>query len=139
MSRYYFAYGANVNAKNMAIRCPNATFVGTGVLGGFAFLCNTRGVASIEPSLGENVYGVAWEITQEDEAFLDLFEGVKGGWYTKEQLFVHTGDATKECLVYIATNNRQGKGVKDYLETIIEDAKAYAFPKEYIGHLKTFL
>lgn len=135
----YFAYGANMNVKNMAIRCPKATFVGTGVLENFAFLCNTRGVASIKPCQNSSVHGVVWELTQSDEAFLDLFEGVKGGCYTKEQLFVHMGDVTRECLVYMATNNTHGKGVKDYLETIIEDAKAYAFPKEYIGHLKTFL
>lgn len=63
MSRYYFAYGANLNAENMAIRCLNATFVGTGVLEGFTFLCNTRGVASIEPCQNTSVYGVVWELT----------------------------------------------------------------------------
>ncbi len=135
----YFAYGANLNVENMEIRCPNATFVGIGVLENFAFLCNTRGVASIEPSLGNNVYGAIWELTQEDEAFLDLFEGVKGGWYIKAHLMVSQEDISKECLVYIASNNSKGKGVKDYLETIVSDSKGYGFPEVYIAQLSSFL
>lgn len=123
----------------MKIRCPNATFVGIGVLENFAFLCNTRGVASIEPSLGNNVYGAVWELIQEDEAFLDLFEGVKGGWYTKEYLMVLQEGVCKECLVYIASNNSKGKGVKDYLETTIANCEQYSFPKTYITHLSSFL
>ncbi len=135
----YFAYGANLNIENMKIRCPNATFVGIGVLENFAFLCNTRGVASIEPSLGNNVYGAVWELTQEDEAFLDLFEGVKGGWYTKEYLMVSQEFTRRECLVYIASNNTKGKGVRDYLETIIADAQSYGFPEEYLTTIQCFL
>ncbi len=135
----YFAYGANLNIENLEIRCPNATFVGIGVLENFAFLCNTRGVASIEACQGNSVYGVIWELTQEDEAFLDLFEGVKGGWYIKAHLMVSQEDISKECLVYIASNNSKGKGVKDYLETIIADCKHYGFSKTYITHLSSFL
>lgn len=135
----YFAYGANLNTENMEIRCPNATLVGTGMLENFAFLCNTRGVASIEPSPGNSVYGVIWKLTQEDEAFLDLFEGVNGGWYTKEYLMVSQEDARRECLVYIASNNTKGKGVRDYLETIVSDCKGYGFPEDYIAHLSSSL
>ena len=135
----YFAYGANLNIENMEIRCPNATFVGTGILENFTFLCNTRGVASIEPSLGNAVYGALWNLTQEDEAFLDLYEGVKGGWYIKEYLMVRQEGEHAECLVYIASNNTTGKGVKDYVETIVSDCKGYGFPEDYIAHLSSFL
>lgn len=136
---FYFSYGANLNAKKMGIRCQNATFVGTGMLENFAFFCNTRGVASIEPSNGNTVYGALWNLTQEDEAFLDLYEGVKGGWYTKEYLMVRQEGKYMECLVYIASNNTKGKGVKGYLETIVSDCKGYGFPEDYIAHLSSFL
>ena len=135
----YFAYGANLNTENMEIRCPNATLIGTGMLDNFAFLCTTKGVASIEPFHGSVVYGAIWELTQEDEAFLDLFEGVKGGWYTKEYLMVSQEFTRRECLVYIASNNTKGKGVRDYLETIIADAQSYGFPEEYLTTIQCFL
>ena len=44
--RYYFAYGSNLNKKQMSVRCPTAQFIGAAELTGFKLVF--RGVLDIE-------------------------------------------------------------------------------------------
>jgi len=49
----YFAYGSNMWRHQMAVqRCPGAEFSGVGLLRGWRFLINARGVATIVPEAG---------------------------------------------------------------------------------------
>ncbi|MDO9177183.1 MAG: gamma-glutamylcyclotransferase family protein [Agitococcus sp.] len=79
--KHYFAYGANIDIDKMFDRCPHAKFIEVGEIKGYRFIINTRGVASIVPDSTSSVSGIIWTITDEDEAFLDHFEEVKGEWY----------------------------------------------------------
>jgi gamma-glutamylcyclotransferase len=84
-SRLYFAYGSNLSTTQMAYRCPGARPLHLGWVSGWKFIINARGVANIvpdpvlDPSTGKNnpgVFGVVYEIDDEDEDSLDLCEGV---------------------------------------------------------------
>lgn len=69
----YFAYGANLNKRAMARRCPSATAMGVATLPGYK-LCFRR-FADIEPSVGNDVLGVVWTLTPACERALDQYEG----------------------------------------------------------------
>lgn len=137
--KYYFAYGANMDLDRMLDRCPNAKFIEAGELKGYRFIINTRGVASIVPESTSSVFGIIWTITEEDEAFLDHFEGVKGGWYSKYTVTVCeiVEHNRHDCLVYVTSDSKEGKPIVDYFHNIIKWVKNYQFQKEYIIYLES--
>ncbi len=76
---YYFAYGSNLNHEQMKLRCPDSRYIGTAELPNYlmVFRGNFRGngVANIEEFDGFSVSGCVWEISENDEANLDKYEG----------------------------------------------------------------
>lgn len=76
-TKIYAAYGSNMNIGQMNMRCPEAKLIGTGTLRNYrlTFRGNGRGVANIEKKSGRNVPIVLWEITEECEKALDIYEG----------------------------------------------------------------
>lgn len=74
----YLAYGANLSRKEMARRCPDAKFLGTGVLDGWRLMFKGEmplSYATIEEWAGHSVPFALWELSAADEATLDYFEG----------------------------------------------------------------
>ncbi len=70
---YYFAYGANLNKRNMLRRCPVAEPLGVATLRDYK-LCFKR-FADIAPMLGGQVMGVLWKVTPACVRALDSYEG----------------------------------------------------------------
>lgn len=106
----YFAYGANLNKKDMAHRCPGAKPIGAATLKDHRL--TFRGVADIEAAPGETVHGAVWVIDDQHLARLDRFEGCPN-FYTREWVEVTTANhpyateqekhipgTTLKCLVY---------------------------------------
>lgn len=77
----YFAFGSNLNSKQMKQRCPSAKFIDVARLEGyeleFAGWSNGWGgsVANVASAKGEYVPGVVWQISRKDRATLDVCEG----------------------------------------------------------------
>lgn len=78
---YYFAYGSNLDLLQMQLRCPEAQFVSTAKLDGYR-VCFPRksfvrdcAVISIEPAVGESVWGALYELDGRDIQRLDEREG----------------------------------------------------------------
>jgi gamma-glutamylcyclotransferase (GGCT)/AIG2-like uncharacterized protein YtfP len=136
MATAYFGYGANLNQETMSVRCPDAKFIGVGRLDGYMFVTNTNGVATIVPDDESAVWGAIWGLGKADEEFLDLFEGVKGGWYTKEYLPIVLDGNAIICLVYVASNSKAGKPVEDYFCDILEQCEKYGFDDVYVAYIK---
>lgn len=99
MNTLYFAYGSNISKKGMRHRCPGSKAIGTAILPDYRL--TFRGVADVEPSLGDLVMGALWKCPPQDIASLDRYEGVRGGFYRKEVLTVQAEDGPVEALVYI--------------------------------------
>ena len=76
-----FAYGSNMDPVQMRQRCPGAETIGNGVLRDhrlcFPRLSDKRGcgVSSVEPAVGQEVWGVVYRLNATDLASLDGFEG----------------------------------------------------------------
>lgn len=61
----------------MAHRCPDAKLVGTGVLSNYEMVFRgnkSNAVATVEPKKGMEVPVGIWEISENDEHFLDRYE-----------------------------------------------------------------
>lgn len=70
---FYFAYGSNMNRRQMKYRCPNATLIGHAVLKGWRLSCDR--VATIQPCESAQVDGALWSITPECLVSLNAYEG----------------------------------------------------------------
>jgi gamma-glutamylcyclotransferase (GGCT)/AIG2-like uncharacterized protein YtfP len=94
----YFAYGANVNKRGMARRCPAAKVIGLATLDGYQ-LC-FRQFADLLPMPGGVVRGVLWDVTAACLRALDRYEGPEYKQVTMD--VVHEGQSFS-AIVYVMT------------------------------------
>lgn len=78
---YYFAYGSNMDDRQMRRRCPGAECLGRAVLPGYRLA--ERLYADIDPCPGRSVEGVLWTMGDGDIHALDGHEGVGHGIYAR--------------------------------------------------------
>tara|TARA_B100000795_G_scaffold178773_1_gene135251 strand:- start:247 stop:687 length:441 start_codon:yes stop_codon:yes gene_type:complete len=129
---YYFAYGSNLSKRQMALRCPESNYLISGRLSGYSWLINSRGYASIKLSPNAFVLGEIFTLSEQDIAFLDLYEHVAEGMYSKYILSIQTKKGIYDCLVYVASNNDIGKPQTEYIERINVGIKSANFPDDYV-------
>ncbi len=100
--KFYVAYGSNMNLEQMSHRCPKAKVVGTAILKDYklTFRGRYKGVANIEPCKDKSVPIVLWEITEDCETALDLYEGYPN-FYIKKEVEVLINDKSRTAMVYI--------------------------------------
>ena len=97
--REYFAYGSNLNFRQMHERCPDAEAVTQASLVGCE-LAFRHGSLTILPKEGSLVEGQIWSITEQDERLLDRYEGYPE-FYGKEIVTVTDAEDTPhEVMVY---------------------------------------
>ena len=78
-SRYYLAYGSNLDMERMEHRCPYAVPVGVTEIYGYRLLfkkSKTGCYATIEQDANESVPAVVWLLSEFDELLLDRYEGL---------------------------------------------------------------
>lgn len=117
----YIAYGSNLNRAQMSFRCPTAEVVAKSWIHDhrLVFQGAPKGAhANVIPAQGCEVPVVIWSITEADERALDRYEGVAGGYYTKEHMTLEIDGEMQEALVYIMTPHGFGSPDVCYLETI---------------------
>lgn len=131
----YFAYGANMDAAAMALRCPVSRLIGSGHLPGYRFIIMREGYASVVRDPARIVWGVLWELASDDIPALDRYEGVAGGLYTKAALPVRTPDGVKRALIYLGCSTAPGRPRPGYLDAVLAAARATKLPPAYIREL----
>ena len=120
----------------MKRRCTGARLEGKGLLTGFRFLINSRGVASIAKGLDAQVHGLLWSLTEEDLKRLDGYEGVQEGLYARTTTSILVGNESLPAWVYIASDNTKGQPRPGYLERIVAAARAAGLPESYVQELE---
>lgn len=148
----YFAYGSNLDWKQMKKRCPSASFLCKAKLKDYRleftrYSKNRKcGVADVVPISGNDVWGFVYKIADDDIGELDKSEGFRPerplteNSYVRKELHVFKeGDENKPLLVsaYIA-NAQVGTFLPnaDYRNLIVEGAKWWRLPDEYIVELE---
>ena len=108
---YYFAYGSNLNRKQMRERCPNSKPKFTATLHHYrlVFVGWSRqwrgGVASIRPFRGEKVRGAIYEVSEECLKRLDRYEGSD---YRRLNVIVNNEDNEPiEAVTYIRSGQAE--------------------------------
>ena len=135
-NRLYIAYGSNMNIEQMTRRCPTAKVVGTAELEDWRLRFkggDNSSVATVEPSAGDKVPILIWEIQPEDEASLDVYEGYPR-LYRKEKMFVRINKTIRLAMIYImnADSYPYGNPSKSYFETIREGYVAAGFSPDLL-------
>lgn len=73
MSKYYLAYGSNLNLDQMRYRCPTSKKVGSSLIKGYEL--EFRYYLTIRRGEGSKVPVGVFEIEEADEVLLDRYEG----------------------------------------------------------------
>ncbi len=113
--RYYIAYGSNLNVRQMRWRCPTAKIIGTGTLEDWRLLfkgSKTGAYLTIEQEEGFRVPVAVWEVSPQDEAALDRYEGFPNFYYKKEMVLdifgIKSGKIRRRrAFAYIMHEDRQ--------------------------------
>lgn len=134
--KLYVAYGSNLNLRQMAMRCPTAKLVGTGVINGYTlqFKGMPNGAfATIAPKENAFVPVALWEITPRDERALDMYEGYPSHYF-KQNIAVALPDKTVNAMVYLMNLNMQfGIPSQRYYDTIFEGYTQCGLDTDYLN------
>lgn len=135
MKKYYIAYGSNMDERQMAVRCRDAVFVGTGSIQGYELLFKgslTGCYATIEPKEKSIVPVTVWTISKADEKRLDRYEGFPTFYYKKD-IEVQMKDGTITGLVYIMHEDRHcGMPFPWYYEQMDRDYRKFGFDRSIL-------
>ncbi|KAL0984951.1 hypothetical protein UPYG_G00150930 [Umbra pygmaea] len=150
MSEYfmYFAYGSNMLKERLHLNNPSAVFVTTGSLKDYAIqfgywkkeFDNSNswhgGVATIEESAGDLVWGVVWKMNKDDLTSLDRQEGVGIGFYSPLNITVNTDQGDVLCRTYQMNNFTAHPTSPPYKQVVCLGAKQNSLPIDYIKKLE---
>jgi len=128
----YFAYGSNLCIRQMNKRCPNNLKMGIGRLQGHRWIITNRGYANIVKSFDDEVWGVIYVISMQDEKKLDAYEGVETKCYKKENLEILIDGRIQNCLTYVDPITIEGIPTFTYANTINEGLSDSKLPEEYV-------
>lgn len=139
--RYYIAYGSNLNANQMRVRCPHATILGTAELKDWELLfkgSKTGSYLTIEKCEGGIVPVAIWAVTATDESALDLYEGFPNFYYKKEIKIPYKGIRTGKqrmvtAFVYIMNEERPiGIPSNSYMKTCLKGYDTFLFNRNVL-------
>jgi gamma-glutamylcyclotransferase (GGCT)/AIG2-like uncharacterized protein YtfP len=136
MSKYYLAYGSNLNVRQMRFRCPTAIVVGKGTIKGYRLLfkgSKTGSYLTIEKAKGYEVPVAVWKVDEPCEKALDRYEGYPNFYYKKEIEIDYISIKKKEprrckAFAYIMHEERElGIPSRGYVEVCLEGYKTFGF------------
>jgi gamma-glutamylcyclotransferase (GGCT)/AIG2-like uncharacterized protein YtfP len=133
----YAAYGSNLNHEQMAIRCPQAKFIQTGILKDYQLVF--RGVADIEWNLHSSVLVGLWEITDDCLLALDRYEGYPR-LYGRDvaEIQIKTGEI--DALIYYMNDGEYYPPMESYYQSILKGYKHCGLPvKKLEADLNKFI
>jgi gamma-glutamylcyclotransferase (GGCT)/AIG2-like uncharacterized protein YtfP len=142
---FYFAYGSNMDQKQMLERCPSAKLLGVAVLKGYSLAFTiyspkrSCGCADIiKSSAADGVYGLLYELTDSDLQSMDAFEGHPVHYQRIAVSVIHND---KEIVAYtyeVVTKEKDLIPSKEYLKIMLDAAVKYSFPESYQKNLELF-
>ena len=117
---FYFAYGSNLNHKQMKKRCKDSRFIKKITLKNYILTFRSKyGAADIEKRVDKKVYGALYNISKSDERRLDIYEEYPTLY--KKMFFKH---GNKKVMTYImAKKTKLVPPTTKYLDTIKQGYK----------------
>lgn len=133
MSYLYFAYGSNLDRRQMGHRCPGARLYGAGHLEdhklAFTGHSHTWGgaVATVQPAPGQRTWGVVWELTPQDLGRLDGYEGHPRVYRRQEMTIQMRRGPILQAQVYLKEDQHKAWPSASYLEVIAAGYRRHGF------------
>ncbi|MFH1662801.1 MAG: gamma-glutamylcyclotransferase family protein [Chloroflexota bacterium] len=122
---YYFAYGLNLNRKQMAQCCPGSQPRFSVELPNYKLIFTgwsrqwRGGLASIKHSRGDKVLGGIYEIAETDLTRLDRYEGCPDNYNRLKVIVYRDSGEQIEAIIYIQSRqSEEAKASADYLKVI---------------------
>jgi gamma-glutamylcyclotransferase (GGCT)/AIG2-like uncharacterized protein YtfP len=139
----YAAYGSNMDPAQMLQRCPHSPLAGTGWIKGWRLTFGGEelgwegALATIVPDEEGTVFAALYDVTAQDEARLDAWEGADTGLYQKIRLRVHTLEGDDLAWVYVLNGYEGGLPSARYLGVLADAAEKAGAPDDYLVWLRT--
>ena len=113
----YFAFGSNLNRKQIKRRCKNSRFISRHILKNYQLVFRSKyGAADIQRKKGSSVLGAIYNISKADEKKLDVYEEFPKVYVKK--YFKILGK--KVMFYYMSSKTKQTEPSRRYLNLIIQ-------------------
>lgn len=134
----YFAYGSNMDVAQMKERCPESRLIGKASLAGYRLTFDKGspswggGVADIVKDGNSQVWGLIYEVSEEDLKALDRYEG-HPNFYRRVEITINDAQGKKQKAIAYEVVSKESfiPPSPRYLNIIKAAAKTYNFPKDY--------
>jgi gamma-glutamylcyclotransferase len=142
----FFLYADNLNPSQLKRRAPEHKPIGKAYLPDHAIqFCRWSsqwrcGLPSVIPSPGEKVWGMIFDITDEDQKLLDDFEGdvPEGAFHHVEVTVITEGGEKTLVTTYAANPIGKFKPKEHYIEWVVKGLKHWKLPDDYIELWKSY-
>ncbi|KTG31015.1 hypothetical protein cypCar_00044875 [Cyprinus carpio] len=141
----YFAYGSNLLKERLQLKNPSAVFhcvgriqdyrLNFGLPGDRTDCAWHGGVATIQESVGDEVWGVVWKIDNQNLLSLDRQEQVHEGVYSPIEVKVEIKEEVLLCRTYKMNNLRPCPPSPQYKKVVCLGAQQNGLPQNYIQKL----
>ena len=131
----YLAYGSNLSVRQMAVRCPDASIVGIGVIRDYELIFKgglSGTYLTIRPKEGGAVPVAIWDVSPSDRLVLDQYERCPELYY-RRTLPVETDQGAIGGFVYIMREDKPlGMPSWEYLNTCREGYDDFGFDEKLL-------
>jgi len=125
----YFAFGSNLNRKQIKRRCKNSRFISRHILKNYQLVFRSKyGAADIQKKKGSSVLGAIYSINKADEKKLDVYEEFPKVYVKK--YFKILGK--KVMFYYMFNKTKQTEPSRRYLSSIIQGYKDCGYKDSHI-------
>ena len=137
-----FCYGSNMSSERITERCSSSRFISRASVTGWKLLFNKRskdgsGKANLvwtgDRSL---VWGVIFDISEEQKSILDKFEGLGKGYDELKLPVINDLGEEVDCVCYISRDDKYlDGGLKPhgwYKDFCLVGAREHSIPEDYI-------
>lgn len=142
----YAAYGSNLDPARMAERCPHSPLRGTGWLVGWRLTFGGEELGwdgaigtVVEDRTGvppSQVFVALYDVTAEDVADLDAWEGLDLRMYRKLRVRVATLEGDRMAWLYVLDAYEGGLPSVEHVTMLAEAAAAAGAPDDYVRDLQ---
>tara|TARA_Y100000816_G_C25623137_1_gene332576 strand:+ start:44 stop:469 length:426 start_codon:yes stop_codon:yes gene_type:complete len=128
----YFAFGSNLNQKQMKRRCRDSKYIGCYSLKNYKLVFRNYflggGVADVEKKNNSSVLGAIYKISKKDERELDIYEDFPKTYIKKYFRLL----GKKVMFYYMPKKTKHVLPSKRYLNLIIQGYKDCGYRNNYI-------
>jgi len=125
----YFAFGSNLNRKQIKRRCKNSRFISRHILKNYQLVFRSKyGAADIQRKKGSSVLGAIYDISKIDEKKLDVYEEFPKV-YTKKYFKIW---GKKVMFYYMSDKTKQTEPSRGYLNSIIQGYKDCGYKDSHV-------